>query len=224
MVFRRQRLTIRQTLRRRRQLAIMRRLIVIDPEIVKTRRIEQSQSLKMCFLSVAIRCRAQENYMFCLSCQLLDQRKLGAIWLQVMHLVDDDYIPRTLHEGFTDVNAEWTDKELGVEQLLGQILALDINRAAFIRLFPHHPQSQIKTQIGLGQPLVHQRRRHQDQSILHSAGQQQPMQNQQRLDRLAQTDLVGEQYPHTMALANFSSNRQLMVKEPNPPPEEAAYR
>ena len=27
-----------------------------------------------------------------------------------------------------------------------------------------------------------------------------------------------------MALANFSGNRQLMVKEPNPPPEEAAYR
>ena len=119
MVFRRQRLTLRQTLRHPRQLAIMRRLVVIDVEIVKTRRIEQSQSLKMCFLPVAIGCRAQENDMFCLGCQLLDQRKLGALWLQVMRLVDDDYIPRTLHEGFTDLGAERTDKELGVEQLLG---------------------------------------------------------------------------------------------------------
>ena len=54
--------------------------------------------------------------------------------------------------------------------------------------------------------------------------QQQAMEDQQRLDRFAETDFVGEQYPNPVAFADIASDRQLMIEQADASSDEAASR
>ena len=55
-------------------------------------------------------------------------------------------------------------------------------------------EEQIEPPQQLDEPLMDQRLRHQDEHALRAPGQVQPMQDQARLDRLAQAHFVGQQH------------------------------
>ena len=55
----------------------------------------------------------------------------------MVRLVDQDDIPCCLCKSLADIDAERTYKELGVEQLLGEVFALDVNRPLFIGVRSH---------------------------------------------------------------------------------------
>ena len=178
----------------------------------------------MRLLPVAVRSGAEEQDVLGPRGEPFDEGKLRAARLQMMGLVDDDQIPITLRESFTDIDPQWADEELGVEQLFRQVLARDVNRAAAVGVFSHDPQDQVEAQVRLGQPLMYQGGRNQDEGVLHAFCQQHPVQNQQRLDRLAEPDFVGEQDAQTVAFADIASYRQLVVEEADAATQEAARR
>jgi hypothetical protein len=69
---------------------------------------------------------------------------------------------------------------------------------------------QIKAPQHLHQPLVHQRFRHHNQHPLRAFGEQLMVQNQTRLDSLAQTHLIGQQHPRRIAVGHLMGDIQLM--------------
>src|SRR5207249_8893094 len=93
-------------------------------------------------------------------------------------------------------------------------------RIATCRIVNMEPEVESPKQFH--KPLMDERLGNQYQCALNAAGQDQPVKNEARLDGFAQSDFVGEQDARRHAGGNFGSDVNLVGKEIDPAPEEAA--
>ena len=142
-----------------------------------------------------------------------------------MRFVDDDHVPtggqRLLQAPLVlGEETEFADEQLIVEERVrARLVLLDGDAPALVE----DVEPEVEAPQQLEEPLVDQRFRHDDQDPLRAAGQQQPVQDEAGLDRLAEANLVGEQHARQQATGHLGRDAQLMRQQVDAASGEAAH-
>jgi hypothetical protein len=192
--------------------------------------IEQAQPGEMSFRPELLRRRREQQQTRGARGQRRDQFILGAglrrAPREVVRFIDDEKVPPGL-QGL--LSASWRAREeghgakheLAVEKRIRRGIMLLDRRAA---LLVEKAEEQIEAAQELHEPLVNQRLRHEHQHARRAPGEVQAVQDQARLDRFAEPDLVCQQHAWQQTAGDFARDRKLVRNEIDPSPHEAAHR
>ena len=91
-------------------------------------------------------------------------------------------------------------------------------------LLVEEAEEQIEAAQQLHEPLVDQRLRHEDQHAVGAAREMQAMQDQPRLDRLAEAHLIRQQHARHEPRGDLPGDEHLVRQQIHAPADEAAHR
>ena len=74
-------------------------------------------------------------------------------------------------------------------------------------------EPQVETAQQFEKPLVHERFRHDDEHALRATGEQQPVEDQAGLDRLAEADFVGKEHAGNQAPGHLRGDAELVGQQ-----------
>ena len=181
-------------------------------QTVKAIRVEQPQARKVAGLAELLRGGGEQQYGRRLAGQGVDQGVLGARVVfvpdQVMGFIDHQQVP----VGLQQVVLCGGVLQQKLQRHQRQLLFLEgVALCAVAAVGVEQGELQVEAAAHFHQPLVLQVLRHHDQHPANAAGLQLAVQNQARLDGLAQAYLVGQQDAGRHAVGDVARNMQLVA-------------
>ena len=197
-------------------------------EIVEAIRVEQAQPREVAGHAELLGRGREEQEPRRLPAERLDHGIFGADSLrrpaEMMRFIDHQHVPpgveRLPESGFAaGEKADAREHELIVEKRIRLRVGRLDGLAAFL---VEDVEPEIEAAQQFHEPLMHERFREDDEHALRAAGQEQPMQDEARLDGFAEAHLVGQQHARREAGGHFRGDVELVRNQIDPPARETA--
>ena len=228
-ILRSERLSGEQTIQRACDFLVVRVFLQKLREVRVAVGIEQAQAREVPLRPELLRGRGEQQQALrflreIVHERILPARALGAP-LHVVRFVHDEQIPSRLGDlpcalRVRREHRDAAEHELAVEERVRiRLVQLD-GRAA---LLVENAEHQIEPPQQLDEPLVHERLRDEHENALRAAREMQPVQDQPRLDRLAEADLVREQHARHEPSRDFTRDEHLVRQQIHAPADKTAH-
>src|SRR4030095_11135708 len=194
-------------------------------QVVEPIRIEKPKACEVPGHSKLFRSRGEKQQPRDFFAQLFDDRVLraGALGrpVQVMRLIHNQHVPTGGKSLLGSLLAVGEQRDAAKDQLgLQEWVAVPRGLTSLLIV---NVKPEIKAAQQFDEPLMNKRLGHENKDSLDSTGEDEPMQDEACLNRLAQPDLVSEKHAWRQARRNFGRNEKLVRKQIDASPEKTTH-